>query len=425
MSTHDPETWNLRRSVAATLLIAGLVLVALGVVWLRNVLLMLFAGMVVATALRPACEFIAHRTKLSLAHAAALVYLSLTVITLGLALWFSPTLLKQGESIVGQLPQWYASGRTSIASSSSNLVRLASNWLPANLPNLPMSGEGGGAMEMSQRALMALAAVAVIGVLAFYWTISEEQTIRALLRFAPEHRRGFYLDLIGVLLAKLGAYIRGQMLLCTIVFALSLVAYLVLGLPYALVLALVAGLLEAIPVIGPTLGAVPAVVVALSMNPQLAVWVIAAAVVIQLLENYLLVPVIMDHSVGIGAIVTLLAIVAFGALFGFLGAVLAIPLAAIVQTLFERLVLQRDFKDQEFTAPRDSTGVAHYQLQDLIHDIRRQQRSKAATINEFTTASFDEIERLAVALDSLIVGEQAFDDEEDEDEYALTPARNA
>ena len=100
--------------------------------------------------------------------------------------------------------------------------------------------------------------------------------------------------------------------------------------------------------------------------------------------------------------VTLIAIVACGALFGLIGAVFAIPLAAVSQTLFERLVLQADFKTQEFTASRDAAGVLHYQLQDLITDVKRQQRQKETPVDNWTTESFAEIETLAAALDELV-----------------------
>lgn len=412
------SSWSVRKTVLATLIAVGLLTLALGLIWLRSVLLLLFAGMVVATALGPICTFIAQKTPLSLTQAAALVYLSLVAVSVGLAVGATPTLLAQSQAIVEQVPTWYESGREALLSSSSKLIRLSAGWLPATLPSLPNQQPGARAIEVSQHVLAALAGVVVIGMLAFYWTISEERTIDALLRIAPDHRREYYDELIAVLLSKLGAYIRGQLILCTIVFVLSLAAYFALGLPYALVLALVAGLLEAIPVIGPTLGAVPAVIVALSLGPQATIGVIVAAVVIQLLENYVLVPKVMDQSVGIGAVVTLLAIVAFGALFGFLGAVLAIPLAAIVQTLFERLVWQRDFKDQEFKAPRDNVGVVHYQLQDLIQDVRRQQRQKEVTVNELTVTAFDEIERLAVALDDLVAKER-----QEEETRPVTVAR--
>ena len=102
---------------------------------------------------------------------------------------------------------------------------------------------------------------------------------------------------------------------------------------------------------------------------------------------------------------TLLAIVACGALFGLIGAVFAIPLAAVSQTLFERLVLQADFKEKVFTASRDAAGVMHYQLQDLINDVKRQQRQKNTPVDAWTTETFAEIETLASALDELVMEE--------------------
>lgn len=134
---------------------------------------------------------------------------------------------------------------------------------------------------------------------------------------------------------------------------------------------------------------------------------------VQTLENYLLVPKIMDRSVGLGAVVTLFAIVACGALFGLVGAIFAIPLAAVGQTLFERFVLQADNKTQEFTAGRDAAGVLHYQLQELINDVKRQQRQKDSPVDNWTTESFAEIETLAVALDEIV--------REDLDDDTLVP----
>ncbi|HTN75790.1 MAG TPA: AI-2E family transporter [Pirellulaceae bacterium] len=400
----------MRTTIFATLIVAAIGIAAVGIIWLRAVLLLLFAGIVLATALRPACVFLAKQTGLGEAYSAAILYLSLAGTLLGMGCWLLPAAIEQTASLAEKLPEYYAEGRASLDESSSKLVRLSSRVLPEKLPALPIKAlsdnAGEGAMALVQRLALAAVGVMIVGFLAFYWTINETLTLRSLLSFTPDHRREFYRELIDVLLAKLGAYVRGQLVLCAAVFVLSLIAYYLIGLPYALVLAVVAGLLEAIPVIGPTLGAIPAVIVALSLGPQATMWVLAAAVVIQLLENYLLVPKIMDRSVGIGAVVTLLAIVAFGALFGFLGAVLAIPLAAITQTLFERLVLNRDFKDQEFAAPRDASGVVHYQLQDLIHDLRRQQRQKSSTINEFTVEAFDEIERLAMALDEIVIDQR-------------------
>jgi hypothetical protein len=97
--------------------------------------------------------------------------------------------------------------------------------------------------------------------------------------------------------------------------------------------------MEMVPIFGPALGAIPALFVALSIDPSKAIWVVIATVIIQGLENAVLVPRIMKHSVGVNPIITLLSLIAFGSVFGFVGALLALPLAAIIQLLVSRVVL--------------------------------------------------------------------------------------
>jgi len=125
----------------------------------------------------------------------------------------------------------------------------------------------------------------------------------------------------------MGGYIRGQGILSLAVGLAAFVSYTLIGLPFALVLSIIAGLMEMIPVFGPVLGAIPALLVALSVDPGKAIWVLVATGVIQMLENAWLVPRIMNHSMGVNPIITILSLVAFSSVFGFPGALLALPLA--------------------------------------------------------------------------------------------------
>ena len=100
----------------------------------------------------------------------------------------------------------------------------------------------------------------------------------------------------------------GQGILCLTIGLMALVAYLLIGLPNVLVLALIAGVMEAVPMVGPLIGAVPAALVALSIAPSKLMWVIIATLIFQQLENYLLVPRVMNKAVGVNPFVSLLAI---------------------------------------------------------------------------------------------------------------------
>ena len=152
--------------------------------------------------------------------------------------------------------------------------------------------------------------------------------------------------------------------------AMAAAVYGLLGLRYASVLGLVAGLMEVLPVLGPVLGAIPPLGVAIFTDAGKTPWVLAAAVLMQQAEGYLLVPRIMDKSVGVHPLVTLLAIAAFGSVFGLAGAILAIPLAAIIQVLLNRYLLGPAASEPRQPAGRGALSVLHYDAQQLLHDIR-------------------------------------------------------
>ena len=156
---------------------------------------------------------------------------------------------------------------------------------------------------------------------------------------------------------KIGAFFRGQLILCSIIGLASTIAYLLLGIPNAFLLGLLMALFESVPLVGPFLGAVPALIVTMSSAPDKVVWVIGALVLIQTLESNFLVPRVMDRSVGVNAIITMLALAAFGALFGLLGALLAVPLAAILQIVIGRVLFNTPINEE--TTPARAGRCRH------------------------------------------------------------------
>jgi predicted PurR-regulated permease PerM len=211
--------------------------------------------------------------------------------------------------------------------------------------------------------------------------------------------------LISTMESRIGFYMIGQSILCLVIGILALIAYLFIGLPNALVLALIAGVLEAVPMVGPLLGAIPAALVALSIGPDKLIWVIIATVVIQQLENSLLVPRIMKKAVGVNPFVTLLALFAFSSLFGLAGALMAIPIAAIIQLALNHFVFQQATVEMEVSEGRDSASRLRYEAQDLIQDLRKQARLKkrgSELAIKQTEHVMDEIETITTNLDGLL-----------------------
>ena len=263
----------------------------------------------------------------------------------------------------------------------------------------------GQALAYIDMAARAVFVTLVILFLAFYWTLDGPRTIQSFLLLVPQDHRENISELISAMETKVGFFIVGQGILCLIIGTMALIAYLVIGLPNALVLALLAGALEAVPMIGPLLGAIPAALVALSIGPDKLIWVIVATVVIQQLENSLLVPRVMKKAVGVNPFVTLLAIFAFSSLFGIAGALMAIPLAAIIQILLNRFVFHPAAMDLEVSAGRDYASRLRYEAQDLAQDLQKQARlNKRGSDQRIKQIDhvMDEIETITTDLDTLL-----------------------
>jgi predicted PurR-regulated permease PerM len=245
----------------------------------------------------------------------------------------------------------------------------------------------------------------VILVLTIYWTLDGPRIIKTILLLIPQDQRENISELFLAMEAKVGFYLAGQGLLCLVISIMALVAYVLIGLPNALVLALAAGVMEAVPMVGPLLGAVPAALVALSIAPGKLIWVIVATVVIQQLENTLLVPRIMKKAVGVNPFVTLLALFAFSSFFGIAGALMAIPIAAIIQLALNHFVFKSATVELEVSEGRDYASRLRYEAQDLIQDLRKQSRLKKRGSNQKITQMeqvMDEIETITSSLDALL-----------------------
>jgi predicted PurR-regulated permease PerM len=140
---------------------------------------------------------------------------------------------------------------------------------------------------------------------------------------------------------KISAWLNGQLLLGTIIGVTAAIGLWLMGIPYFYVLALIAGIGEMIPVVGPFIAAIPAVAVAATISWQKALMVAVFFLIQQQVENHVLVPKIMERQVGISAVMVIIALLVGGSLLGIVGAILAVPTAAIVQVVFQQF-LQRD-----------------------------------------------------------------------------------
>ncbi len=408
----QPYQWTFQRVMWATLVV---VFIALGF-WLlyrfNQVVFILFIAIVVGTVIRPAVTWL-YRRGLPRIAGIILVYIIILALLIGFALLLFPLIVEQGTTIAADIPGYYQSLRAWMVNSPNLMIVRLSEFLPATLPSLQpiqqtaqqILASAGQALGYVSLAAKAMFIAIVILVLAFHWTLDGPRIIQSLLPLVSKGQRENISELISAMETKISSYLVGQGILCLVIGILALVAYLLIGLPNTLVLALLAGVFEAVPMIGPLLGAIPAGVIALSIGPSKLIWVIVATIIIQQLENSLLVPRVMRKAVGINPFVSLLSLFAFSSLFGIAGALMAIPIAAIVQLLLDRFVFHTGTIEAEVSPGRDLASRLRYEAQDLAQDLRKQARLKKGgsdlSIKQVDQV-LDEIETITTDLDSLL-----------------------
>jgi predicted PurR-regulated permease PerM len=195
------------------------------------------------------------------------------------------------------------------------------------------------------------AALVTLLFLVFFWLTERSRLQRYLLAFAPHARRAGIRDAWNEVETRLGLWARGQLLLMATIGIGTGIAYTILGLPAALLLALIAALTEIIPIVGPFIGAVPAVLIATTISPETVVLTIAVYLALQAIEGNVLVPLIMRNSVGLSPFLVLVSLLVGGTVGGVLGAIVAVPVVAGITVVLERL------QDRETPVPIDPAAV--------------------------------------------------------------------
>jgi predicted PurR-regulated permease PerM len=401
-SWHDVASKPRRRGDARRFFLMNLVVLSVAICFglvyrFANALFILFVGIAIGMAVKPGVEAL-HRRHVPRSLGALAIYLVLGGAFGGAALLVTPAITGAMGALVSRGPRQLAVLRARMAASESSTLRhLADARLPTPAPSKlePTTVVSyGGAVG---RNLAALAAVLLLG---YYWTLEGDRRVRVLALFAPFERRRAILAFIAEVERTVGAYLRGQSMVCVTIGVMAFAIYRAMGLPHAIALGLLYAVGEAVPVVGPIVGTAAAAVVALSVKPALVLWVGGAAALLQLVENYLLVPRMMGRTVGVSPLVTLLAIAAFGSTLGVAGAVLAIPIAAIVQLLLDRVLLGSEARAGEPPAGRGALSVLRYEVHELTRDVRKRlaERDDAAATERIE----DAIEGIAYDLDRLL-----------------------
>jgi predicted PurR-regulated permease PerM len=181
-------------------------------------------------------------------------------------------------------------------------------------------------------------AIITIVILSFYFLIEAESMFEYVVRFVPAARRGDWAIAARAAVTKVSAWLGAQFVLAGVMGTFAAIGLGLMGLPYFYVVALVAAIGETIPIVGPIIGGVAAVAVAITVSPKLALMVGGYFFVLHQLEANVLVPKIMEQRVGVSPVAVIVALLVGGSLWGLVGAILAIPSAAILSVVIAEFV---------------------------------------------------------------------------------------
>lgn len=258
-----------------------------------------------------------------------------TVALLIALIW--PPLVEQAQALWAQLPDMFDRAQRFLVGKG-----LLTEHLTLREAIERAQGPGGAAAEKVAGAVLGVAGgivgIVTILILSLYILIDADNLRTSILRLFPVEQRPRVAAASREVMVKVSAWLGGQILLGAVIGTTSAIGLWALGVPFFYVLALVTGVGEMIPVVGPILSAIPALAVAATISLQKTVFVLIFLIVQQQLESHILVPRIMSRQVGVSPVTVLVALLIGGSLLGIVGAVLAVPTAAILQVVANEML---------------------------------------------------------------------------------------
>ncbi len=323
-----------------TFLKAVLIILGLWFLWfIREIVAIFVVAIMLASIIDPFADWFAQK-RIPRGLAVLIVYTVLLALASLIVIVLVPLVIEQSGQLIGNLSLSSASLIDSFVQFQQRHQFLES--LTSGLESFQQS------LTTSARSIFTtvkgffggLAALLVVLVLAFYMVVEENSMRRYFMTFAPAEYKPYLVQILKKMQMKIGAWLRGQIILGLCIGLAVYVGLKLLGVPYALLLALIAGLFEIIPYVGPIVSLIPAAIIGFAVSPVLGTAVVILYLIIQQAENNILVPKIMQKVTGLSPILSIAALLIGVKVGGVVGAILAIPLATMIAVVAEDM-----FKD--------------------------------------------------------------------------------
>jgi predicted PurR-regulated permease PerM len=322
-----------------TIIFAVLFPLAIYFLWVvRDLLFSLFLAFIIMSALKPAAEFLVEK-KIPRNVSVIIVFILFILAIITLFLIIIPPIVNESVRLVSNIP---------------DILEEVENTLPnvGEVVNLERSAEY--LPDATNQVVIFLGGVlsntfflVATFFFSFYFLIEENLVKRVLNKYLNEENAHKVTNIIIKAEKRMSAWFWGELTLMTVVGVFSYIGFLIIGLKFALPLAVLAGILEVVPNIGPIIAAIPAILIGLSQSYMTASFALVLSIIIQQLENTLIVPQIMKRAVGINPIITLLVLFVGGRIGGVIGFLLSIPIFLFVETIITESINPKQFSKNQ------------------------------------------------------------------------------
>jgi predicted PurR-regulated permease PerM len=329
---------------SGTIIRAVLILLLLWFMYtVRDIIMLVFISLIIVSAIDPIVDWF-QRKKIPRSVTVIIIYLVfLSLIGFVISLMVAP-IASEIRGLGNTLPQLmekirgYSQGLQNISSDQN-----FQNGVTGSLSNVSqkLTDFGSNVFSGTLSFFGGLFSFLIILSIAFYLSVQESGIKKFFASLLPTEHQKYALELVNRIQYKMGRWLQGQIFLMLLVFVIDYVGLLIIGAPYALILAIMAGVLEIVPYVGPIITAIVATAISLLHGPVTGLLVLALCATVQQLEGYVFAPLVMKKAVGLNPVVVIVALLIGAELAGVLGIIVSIPIATVISELLRDLTMAR------------------------------------------------------------------------------------
>ncbi len=314
---------------------------------IKDVLLLLFASFVITSALLPTVDWMSKKVPRGLV--VIFIYLVGIIVLLTLLIPFVSIIVSQSQEFIKKFPGYWVQITQILY--DLEIFAASKGFIPDYSQVIAQASKIGQeilgkSIGFTINIFTGIAGAFTLAVIIVFLLLDKEAIGKGYLKLFPPKYREQAKNITESISHKVGGYVRGQLLLMFAVGLLTAIGLKIINMEFALLLGIIAGVMEIIPIVGPVLAAVPAFIVALAQDPWLALWVIVVYLIVQRLENHILTPMILGTFLEMHPLIIIIAILVAASTLGVFGVILSPAIAASLYVLFQELYLKKIENEQ-------------------------------------------------------------------------------